>query len=162
MYFRYEKGEDGSMVPVEISIVDFATGCWANPAIDLSYIFVMSFTPEFRKEKEDQFLRFYHKKLIGYLQKLGISPEVYPFERLQQDYRERFIVGLLFFLTFPFTWIPKTKGMDQSSMEGEWDDPGKMIDAMGDIFAEILRNDPGIKSRMKGNFMTGVETGLFD
>ena len=162
MLFRYEKGQDGAMVPREISIVDFATGCWGNPAIDLSYILVMSLTPEFRKEKEDHFLRFYHYKLIGYLEKLGIGPDVYTLEQLRQDYQDRFIVGLLFFLSFPFTWIPKTKGMDQSDMDGEWRDPEKLIDMMGDVFVQILEHDPSIRSRMKVNFMTGVENGLFD
>jgi Ecdysteroid kinase-like family len=47
---RYKK-ENGAMVPKEISIVDFATGCWGSPAIDLAYLFVVSITPEFRKEK---------------------------------------------------------------------------------------------------------------
>jgi hypothetical protein len=47
---RYEK-ENGVMVPKEISILDFALGCWSNPAVDLSCFFVMSLTPEMRKSQ---------------------------------------------------------------------------------------------------------------
>ena len=46
------------MVPKKIAIVDFATGCWSNPAIDISLFFVMSLTPEERKEKVIKELTF--------------------------------------------------------------------------------------------------------
>ena len=46
---RY-KLENETVTPKEMAILDFAIGCWASPAIDLSYLFVLSMTPQMRKE----------------------------------------------------------------------------------------------------------------
>ena len=43
----------------------------------------------------------------------GICPTFWRFKvgfrQLKKDYHERLIVGLFFFMTFPFTWMPKDK-----------------------------------------------------
>jgi len=38
----------------------------------------------------------------------------------------------------------------------------KLFEMMGDIFLQILQNDSGIRSRMRGNFLAAIERGIFD
>ena len=76
-------------------MIDFQLMKFTNPACDLGYFLGSSTSPELRREHLDELLHFYHSRLIKNLKNLGHSEDIYPFETLMTDCKERFILLLM-------------------------------------------------------------------
>lgn len=68
----------------------------ARPAVDLSYLFGSSTSPEFRKEHLADFLQFYHTALASHLGDLGHRvDDLLTLDQLKRDFDECFVFGFV-------------------------------------------------------------------
>lgn len=65
---------------------------YTSPATDLAYFLGSSTPPELRREHLEEMLSFYHERLVQGLVRLGHSKDVYTFEDLKRDCKERFVI----------------------------------------------------------------------
>ena len=80
--FRFEGDK-----AVDIAMLDFQCVRMTSPAVDLAYLLVTGTQPELRTKFEKAWLKIYHEQLAKELEAFGHSAhEVYPFEKLTEDY----------------------------------------------------------------------------
>ena len=80
--FRFEGDK-----AVDIAMLDFQCVRMTSPAVDLAYLLVTGTQPELRTKFEKAWLKIYHEQLVKELEAFGHSAyEVYPFEKLTEDY----------------------------------------------------------------------------
>ena len=87
------KEEGGGLISIKCLDLQYVRR--ARPTVDLVYLFGTSTSPEFREEKLEEMLRFYHESLVKHLERLGYPRDTYAYDNLLEDYRDSFAFGFV-------------------------------------------------------------------
>jgi thiamine kinase-like enzyme len=84
----------------DVRFVDFQLVRFSSPVLDLQYFLCTSMNDEIRFRQRDRLLREYHAELRDMLQDLGLDPDQYTLQQLNEEFEENDIFGLLIVCTY--------------------------------------------------------------
>lgn len=83
--------------PIEnVIFIDFQFVYWASPATDLHFLLATSIDESLRPYHFYELVQFYHKQLVGYLERLNYEQHIPIWMEFEAQYQERCFTGINF------------------------------------------------------------------
>lgn len=140
-----ESSENGNTT-VDIKLIDFQTVRYASPAIDLSFFFFLSTTPEFRAKEFDRLFELYHNTLLKTLK--ALSPKenseyiknlenVFSLQAFKDDFAKHALYG--YFITAFFLPVMLVDDKTREEMSRLWEaNDDKHVDMLANMGGESV------------------------
>ncbi|XP_072395456.1 uncharacterized protein [Diabrotica undecimpunctata] len=117
--------------PTEIKFVDFQAYEYYSPVVDFIYFIFTSVQNEVLKENLDDFVKFYHSRLLQNLKDLGCDVEPFSYDEFLKEFKKYTYQPLVWILTFiPFVVFgPKGDSTEPSLEDIKFNDSLSVEDA---------------------------------
>jgi len=143
---------------LDVKLLDYQISYWGSPAGDLFYFLISSVQEEIKVEKFDDFIQFYHERLVDSLKKLNYDQHIPTLSELQIDLIEKRALGASCVMDIMF--VCKYDSEEELTME-QFMDPNAYDE---DMLSRMYKNDlflGAVKSWMpflhKRGFLDTVE-----
>lgn len=114
----YKYDENGH--PQDVVFVDYATGFYGSPGIDLSYLLFTSNTETNTEADWDELLRVYHTELVANLTKFGYMGRIPTLIDIYIEYLRKSYYGLMISMfLIPLRLLEDTSNSDFSNLLGD-------------------------------------------
>lgn len=137
--FLYKYDDDGQLE--DCLMVDFSTGYFGEPGIDLVYLLYGSTSDDIKEAEFDRLIHDYHEELVDVLKKLGYKKKLPSIVDLQISMLRKGLYGVMFSIfLIPIRLLKDVENADLGSLLNSSDE--------AKAFRTMLFNSPGYQARM--------------